>query len=154
MSAITGSSSSEPSETPSSLASCGTPRSPARNSFTAARLNSSEYGGTLGISITDPTQLVYVDEGRLLADAVDPSALYRELILPRKMRSDLDYVARGSVRGDLQVLWRTGLLPLARVRSAHVQVAPRVGAATRSSVVTSLLTLALGLLFGVDVALG
>jgi hypothetical protein len=41
---------SEPSETPSSLASCGTARPVSRNSFTASRLNCSEYGGTFGIN--------------------------------------------------------------------------------------------------------
>lgn len=61
--------------------------------------------------ITDPTSLELYDEDALLGEAVDPSAYYRDVLLPEKTRRYLEYVESQSFVGDLSVIFRT----LARV---------------------------------------
>jgi lipopolysaccharide/colanic/teichoic acid biosynthesis glycosyltransferase len=57
--------------------------------------------------ITDPSSLLYLDEGEQLARAADPEREYIEVILPRKLQCAADYADRASLRSDLGVLWRT-----------------------------------------------
>jgi lipopolysaccharide/colanic/teichoic acid biosynthesis glycosyltransferase len=57
--------------------------------------------------ITDPASIAFVNESELLATAADAEAMYREIILPQKLRMYCDYVAGQSVMGDLKVLLRT-----------------------------------------------
>lgn len=108
--------------------------------------------------VTGPTQLSYADEEKLLSGALDRVTLYRETILPAKMDSDLRYVERSTIRGDLLLLCRTGLLPVRRLRVMALGrscVRPGVAAGTRASVAfavfISLLSLAMMGLFAVDV---
>jgi len=63
--------------------------------------------------ITGPTQIHYRHEGDLLAASADPERLYREVILPAKLRMDADYLERRTVVSDLVVIWQTvlALLP-------------------------------------------
>ncbi len=64
--------------------------------------------------LTDPSSLLYLDEGDLLARAADPEREYVEVILPRKLQCAADYAARASLRSDIGVLWRTLRLLVAR----------------------------------------
>jgi lipopolysaccharide/colanic/teichoic acid biosynthesis glycosyltransferase len=57
--------------------------------------------------ITDPASIAFVNESELLATAADAEAMYREVILPQKLRMYCDYVSGQSVTGDLKVLLRT-----------------------------------------------
>jgi lipopolysaccharide/colanic/teichoic acid biosynthesis glycosyltransferase len=57
--------------------------------------------------ITDPSSLLYLDEGDLLARAADPEREYVEVILPRKLQCAVDYAAQASLASDVGVLWRT-----------------------------------------------
>jgi lipopolysaccharide/colanic/teichoic acid biosynthesis glycosyltransferase len=63
--------------------------------------------------ITGLTQLAFVDEGAML-DPGDPERHYREVILPRKLALDADYLRRRSLRLDLWILGRTVLTALGR----------------------------------------
>jgi lipopolysaccharide/colanic/teichoic acid biosynthesis glycosyltransferase len=58
--------------------------------------------------ITSPASITYRDEEAVLRGAEDLEAAYREL-MAEKIRIDLDYLQRRSVRSDLGVLWRTAL---------------------------------------------
>jgi lipopolysaccharide/colanic/teichoic acid biosynthesis glycosyltransferase len=107
--------------------------------------------------ITGPTQLAYADEEQLLADAPDVVAFYRDHVLPAKIASDLEYVERHSVRGDVVVLWRTLMLALPRLRARAVPVAlshAHSASAVTSPVIVSVVTVALMLtgLFAVNAA--
>jgi lipopolysaccharide/colanic/teichoic acid biosynthesis glycosyltransferase len=57
--------------------------------------------------ITDPASIAFVNESELLATAADAEAMYREVILPQKLRMYCAYVAGQSVMGDLKVLLQT-----------------------------------------------
>jgi lipopolysaccharide/colanic/teichoic acid biosynthesis glycosyltransferase len=65
--------------------------------------------------LTGPSQLVYADEGALLASTADRETLYRERILPGKVRLDLEYAESSTLLGDLSLIARTCLLPLVRM---------------------------------------
>jgi lipopolysaccharide/colanic/teichoic acid biosynthesis glycosyltransferase len=80
---------------------------------------------TVPPGLTGPTQLVFADEGALLAGAEDREALYRNEILPAKVRLDLAYVEHHTVWGDLSAVLRTCLLPI--VKTGY-RVAARFGA--------------------------
>ena len=58
--------------------------------------------------ITSPASITYRDEEAVLRGADDLEAAYREL-MAEKIRIDLAYLERRSVRSDLGVLWRTAL---------------------------------------------
>jgi len=64
--------------------------------------------------ITDPSSLDFLDEGELLAAAVDPEREYIERILPRKLQAAADYAARATLWTDLQVIGRTLRLLVSR----------------------------------------
>jgi lipopolysaccharide/colanic/teichoic acid biosynthesis glycosyltransferase len=107
--------------------------------------------------ITGPTQLAYADEEQLLAGACDVDAFYRDRVLPAKIDSDLEYVKRHSVCGDIVVLWRTLTLPLPRLRARFAPFALRrahSAPAIASPVIVSVLMVALMLtgLFAVNAA--
>ncbi len=55
--------------------------------------------------VTGPTQLAYIDEEDLLVG--DADAVYQAELMHAKLALDLDYVRRFSIRGDLQLLWKT-----------------------------------------------
>ena len=80
---------------------------------------------TVPPGLTGPTQLVFADEGAILAAAEDREALYRNEILPAKVRLDLAYVEHHTVWGDLSAVLRTCLLPM--VKTGY-RVAARFGA--------------------------
>lgn len=65
--------------------------------------------------ITGLAQLEFHDEGRLLVGP-DPERLYRETILPAKLRLDAEYLGRRSLRLDLEILIRTAGAVLGRGR--------------------------------------
>ena len=64
--------------------------------------------------ITDPASLEFVDEGELLDGSSDPERAYVEVILPRKLRRQAEYVERANCRSDLAVMARTLRVLLAR----------------------------------------
>lgn len=57
--------------------------------------------------ITDPASLRFRNEQELLAQAVDPEGWYVEVIMPEKIRLNLEYGRRASVRTDLGLVWLT-----------------------------------------------
>lgn len=58
--------------------------------------------------ITDPTTVAFADEEqRLAALGGDPDVTYRELLLPTKLASQIAWLERRSMRGDLEALWAT-----------------------------------------------
>jgi lipopolysaccharide/colanic/teichoic acid biosynthesis glycosyltransferase len=67
--------------------------------------------------ITDPAAIVFRHEERMLADAPDPEAVYRECILPRKLELYCEYVSTRTFRGDLWIMIRT-MIAVARSRGA------------------------------------
>jgi lipopolysaccharide/colanic/teichoic acid biosynthesis glycosyltransferase len=103
-----------------------------------------EYERILSVlpGLTGPAQLRYAGEGVLLAEAVDRLATYRESILPAKIEIDLAYAEHSSVRGDLEVLWRTVLLPLGRLRRYALVTGGRQAAAAPATRIVVLLALA------------
>jgi lipopolysaccharide/colanic/teichoic acid biosynthesis glycosyltransferase len=66
--------------------------------------------------LTGPAQVAYAWEGETLARAqeIDRARLYREAILPYKLRIDLAYAERHDVWGDLRLLALTATLPFLR----------------------------------------
>lgn len=73
---------------------------------------------TIRPGLTGEAQLAFHDEASLLTGP-DPSAAYRELVLPGKLATDLDYVRGRSVRGDLRILAATLGLVLGRDSSTE-----------------------------------
>ena len=57
--------------------------------------------------ITDPASLRYRNEGRVLGTSSDPDRLYREEILPDKLRLNLQYVRNISFARDLLLILST-----------------------------------------------
>ncbi|MEA2624434.1 MAG: hypothetical protein QOD06_479 [Candidatus Binatota bacterium] len=57
--------------------------------------------------ITGPAQLDGFDEEEELGRAEDPERFYVDVVLPRKLRADLEYVRGRSLAGDFAVLWHT-----------------------------------------------
>jgi lipopolysaccharide/colanic/teichoic acid biosynthesis glycosyltransferase len=99
---------------------------------------------TVPPGLTGPTQLVFADEGAILAATEDRDQLYRTEILPAKVRLDLAYVEHHSVRGDLSAVLRTCLLPA--VKTGY-RIAARFGAGpSQRALAVRLATLAIGAL--------
>jgi len=65
--------------------------------------------------ITGPAAIEYSSESHLLAVQNNPMSFYEEQLMPRKIDIDLAYVRGRSMRGDLAILGRTALVPLAKV---------------------------------------
>ena len=57
--------------------------------------------------ITDEASIRFRNESELLAQAVDPEALYVDVILPQKLAEYRRYVATRTFRGDLRIIGRT-----------------------------------------------
>jgi lipopolysaccharide/colanic/teichoic acid biosynthesis glycosyltransferase len=97
---------------------------------------------TVPPGLTGPTQLVFADEGALLAATEDREELYRREILPAKVRLDLAYVEHHSLRGDLSAVLRTCLLPA--VKTGY-RIAARLGAGpAERALAVRLATVAIG----------
>jgi lipopolysaccharide/colanic/teichoic acid biosynthesis glycosyltransferase len=75
--------------------------------------------------ITGATQLVFADEAALLAGDA-PATIYRERILPAKLRVDAAYLAHRSTNLDLWLLGETFRVMLGRPPRPEV-VRARVG---------------------------
>jgi lipopolysaccharide/colanic/teichoic acid biosynthesis glycosyltransferase len=97
---------------------------------------------TVPPGLTGPTQLVFADEGAILAATEDREELYRREILPAKVRLDLAYVEHHSLRGDLSAVLRTCLLPA--VKTGY-RIAARLGAGpAERALAVRLTTVAIG----------
>lgn len=57
--------------------------------------------------ITDAASIRYRNENELLEQADDPDRYYTEVIMPDKLRLNLDYVAHHSLLTDLRLIFRT-----------------------------------------------
>lgn len=57
--------------------------------------------------ITDPASICYRNENELLEQADDPECYYRTVVMPDKLRINLEYIDRRSFRGDLGIIFRT-----------------------------------------------
>ncbi|MDE7149753.1 MAG: sugar transferase [Bacteroidales bacterium] len=57
--------------------------------------------------ITDPASIRYRNENDLLGTADDPERYYMDVIMPDKLRINLDYVARHSFGHDLKIIFQT-----------------------------------------------
>lgn len=57
--------------------------------------------------ITDPVSIAYRNEEKLLAASEDPVRLYREAILPDKLKRNVAYLSQRSVWRDLKVIIQT-----------------------------------------------
>jgi lipopolysaccharide/colanic/teichoic acid biosynthesis glycosyltransferase len=80
---------------------------------------------TVPPGLTGPTQLVFADEGALLAAVEDREAHYRDEILPAKVRLDLQYVEHHTLWGDISAVLRTCALPFLKI---GYRIAARFGA--------------------------
>jgi lipopolysaccharide/colanic/teichoic acid biosynthesis glycosyltransferase len=99
---------------------------------------------TVPPGLTGPTQLVFADEGSLLAAVEDRERVYRSEILPGKVRLDLEYVESHNLARDLSLIARTCVLPL--VKTGY-RVAARLGAGPRErAMAVRLATVVLGLI--------
>jgi lipopolysaccharide/colanic/teichoic acid biosynthesis glycosyltransferase len=87
-----------------------------------------EYERILSVppGLTGPAQVAYAWEGEVLAraQAIDRARVYRESILPYKLKIDLAYVGRHSVLGDLALLARTFAIPLHQIGVRMVEGLP------------------------------
>ncbi len=70
---------------------------------------SSEQSRVLDLipGITDPASITYRDEATLLGREPDPERIYWEQVMPDKIRINLEYAARASVRRDLCIILGT-----------------------------------------------
>jgi lipopolysaccharide/colanic/teichoic acid biosynthesis glycosyltransferase len=57
--------------------------------------------------ITGPSQLIGIDEEEELRQVPDPERYYREVLLPRKLATDLEYARSPGLVTDLRILWKT-----------------------------------------------
>jgi lipopolysaccharide/colanic/teichoic acid biosynthesis glycosyltransferase len=59
--------------------------------------------------ITDLASISYFEENKILANSNDPERTYLEVIMPEKIRINLEYQLSASVWCDLGVVWKTGM---------------------------------------------
>jgi len=57
--------------------------------------------------ITDPASIYFRDESTILGRAADPEAAYRDVILPKKLQLQAEYVRGQSFSGDLRIIFHT-----------------------------------------------
>lgn len=57
--------------------------------------------------ITDPASILYAEENKLLSAAENPEAHYIKVIMPEKLRINLNYISERSFGRDLAILFRT-----------------------------------------------
>src|SRR5580698_1036748 len=62
---------------------------------------------TVRPGITDPASVAYRHEEDLLAGRSDPDSYYRQVILPDKLRLNLEYLSKISFLSDLSLMLRT-----------------------------------------------
>lgn len=70
------------------------------------------YVHTVRPGITDPASIIYRNEERILAEAEDPEAVYRDEVLPHKLSLYEAYVENQSLLQDLKILYRTLIVVL------------------------------------------
>ncbi|KDD19130.1 O-antigen biosynthesis protein WlbG [Bordetella bronchiseptica] len=63
--------------------------------------------------ITDPASIRFRNENEILGQSSDPERTYREIILPKKLRIQAEYVQTRTFLGDLKIIAHT-LLAVAR----------------------------------------
>jgi len=51
----------------------------------------------------------YFEENKILANSKDPERTYLEVIMPKKIRINLEYQLSASVWSDLGVVWKTAM---------------------------------------------
>ena len=101
---------------------------PEAEEFVAAQPKPYEQILTVPPGLTGRTQLEFVDEGRLLAEAPDAVRAYLEEVLPLKVYLDMQYVETASLRGDGAILLRTFAVPARMlVQRAEVVLRGRPG---------------------------
>lgn len=61
----------------------------------------------LPAGVTSQASIVYKDEDRLLSDAVDADHIYVTVVLPEKMRYNLDAITQYSFWQDIKLMFRT-----------------------------------------------
>jgi lipopolysaccharide/colanic/teichoic acid biosynthesis glycosyltransferase len=85
--------------------------------------------------ITDPASIRFRDETAILAEAADPESLYVNVIMPMKVRMNLEYAASATFWSDLGVIVRTlltCLIPYRRSVAGTPALQPRpIGSAGR-----------------------
>jgi lipopolysaccharide/colanic/teichoic acid biosynthesis glycosyltransferase len=57
--------------------------------------------------INDPASIRFRNEEAILAEASDPEATYREVILPQKLALYQEYIANASFFGDIALIFKT-----------------------------------------------
>jgi lipopolysaccharide/colanic/teichoic acid biosynthesis glycosyltransferase len=62
--------------------------------------------------VTDPASIAFANESELLGRAADPEAMYRDVILPEKLRLYCEYVRSRSLLRDFGLMFRTVLVAL------------------------------------------
>jgi len=73
--------------------------------------------------LTGPASVAFLAEDEYLAGVPDPVSTYCRVLLPAKLRMELDYLERWSLPGDLRIIARTArclFSPAARRRSRHM----------------------------------
>jgi lipopolysaccharide/colanic/teichoic acid biosynthesis glycosyltransferase len=66
--------------------------------------------------ITGPATIKYADEEEILAAQADPVRYNDEVIFPDKVRLNLEYTNKMSIRGDIGWIWQTIKMPFQGVR--------------------------------------
>jgi lipopolysaccharide/colanic/teichoic acid biosynthesis glycosyltransferase len=66
--------------------------------------------------ITGPATIKYADEEEILAAQADPVRYNDEVIFPDKVRLNLEYTNKMSIRGDIGWIWQTITMPFQGVR--------------------------------------
>lgn len=57
--------------------------------------------------ITDPASVVYRNESDLMADQSDPESFYVDVLMPEKLRLNLEYQERRTLTSDITVIFDT-----------------------------------------------
>ena len=57
--------------------------------------------------ITDPASIKYRNENELLEQAENPEQFYTDVIMPDKLRLNLEYATNQSFFGDLKLIFKT-----------------------------------------------
>lgn len=57
--------------------------------------------------LTDPASILYREEEKLLAGQADPESYYREIVLPAKLKLNLEYLSRVSFVRDVFLILQT-----------------------------------------------
>jgi lipopolysaccharide/colanic/teichoic acid biosynthesis glycosyltransferase len=69
--------------------------------------------------LTGPTQLAFLAEDEVLAEVANPLDVYRDILVPAKVRHDLAWLEQRSLWGDLLVLARTPFTVLSQTARAR-----------------------------------